>query len=165
MPATVIIPQNQLSLFEGLEDKIKFCPRCRTRYTGDNVEACFGKHRGNEDGLYVYCKTCDKEIQDKKYSDPEFVERQNQARLQKRATPEGKAKECEYTRNYRSKPENKEKIRLYQKWRREQVGIGYRKLDDMVALYHLQEGHCPYTGDPCPYLTIQPTWNISRMWK
>ena len=32
----------------------------------------------------------------------------------------------------------------------DKVGRGFRSLDNMIALYHLQEGHCPYTADPLP---------------
>jgi len=52
----------------------KYCPRCKKEKTLD----LFNKHRRTKDGLQGYCKTCQIEIQEIKYLDPNFVKKQRE---------------------------------------------------------------------------------------
>lgn len=148
----------------------KMCSKCERVFF--NPEENFNKQKDKPDGLQYQCKECHSETAkawlDAHKDDPEYRKRKaEQSRKWREDNPDWM--EVNRERNTASKRDwyekNREKVKAnvqswktenrdlvieYQRKRRATSGTGYRKLDTMLALYRLQDGHCCYTGDPLP---------------
>ena len=142
---------------------VKTCTKCKQ--TLCNPYERFHGHKETVDKLNSRCKECSIEAARKCDNDlKDDLERRKRRRAYlKKYRAENKDRRNAYLRGWNDR--NREYVnkkrraqhaanptinRAYCKQRYDAVGYRHRSLENMIALYHLQAGHCPYTGDLLP---------------